>query len=145
MKLNTELESKPPEWAHKYAYVDGEKSTTLISDERLLEIMEKYKPENFEALMMHTFPRYGEIMKPKTHSRKLKIMNKRELTAMQKAADIAQKEAADKAFKQTARLEALRSAERLCREPFASPARVVQKDIIKESERIYQWLIKVLK
>ena len=62
----------------------------------------------------------------------------------------AQKESEQNAFKQRARIAALETAQYLKpREPRTEEKAVIKKfnewDVTKEAEKIYQWLIKVLK
>lgn len=77
-----------------------------------------------------------------------KFMTKRELAAAAKAQQKAQKDAEHAAFKREARFKALETAERLNPNPrvfLDSKRKRVAFDVTKESEKIYQWLIKVLK
>lgn len=111
----------------------------LLADDRMLEIIEKYKPENFDKLMSYT---WGDLWE------KSKTMDKKQQAAAVKAAQKSQKETADLSFKKDARMEALRTAERLnpnrsfITEKGKTPAKF---NVTAEAEKIYQWLIKVLK
>lgn len=81
-----------------------------------------------------------------------KLREKGRLNQLKQQQDIAkaQKQASDSAFKQNARLKALDIAQYLKpREPRTGDKASLKKfnewEVTKESEKIYQWLIKVLK
>jgi hypothetical protein len=82
---------------------------------------------------------------------KFKPMNSKQQAAAVKAQQKSQKDASDSEFKQRARFQALETAERLNPNKIQNFAiakgnkKEVVYDIAKEAEKIYQWLVKVLK
>lgn len=85
---------------------------------------------------------YGAVITVPMSTRKIKIMNSKQQAASIKAQQKAQKEASDNEFRQRARMESLSRATYLAT---ANKERVSEIVVIAAAEKIYQWLIKVLK